>query len=125
MNMSAFNWSSIVGAVSSAVANSGVTTSQASNILGQIASTVVGNASSQVQTDLNQLMLLVNNPGALANSGPTIINKIETISGLPATVLPLLEALRTACTSASEDPLKVAQLVAAIEQAVTQQTSIF
>lgn len=122
--MAGFNWSSVVSAVSNAVSTSGVTTSQATSILGSIASSVVGGVSSQVQSDLSQLMLLVNNPTALAASGPTIINKIETISGLPATVLPLLEALRAACTSPPEDALKVAQLVAAIEQAVSQQTSI-
>lgn len=123
--MAGFNWSSVVSAVSNAVANSGVTSSQATSILGNLASQVIGNVSSQVQTDLNQLMLLVNNPAALAQSGPTIINKIETISGLPATVLPLLESLRTACTTPPENALQVAQLVAAIEQAVSQQTNVF
>ena len=122
--MTGFNWSTIVSAVSSAVASSGVTSAQATGILGQIASQVVGGVSSQVQADLNQLMLLVNNPGALAQSGPVIINKIETIGGLPATVLPLLEALRAACAATQENPLQVAQLVAAIEQAVSQQTSV-
>jgi len=123
--MGSFNWSSIVSAVQSAVTNSGVTAGQATSILGSVASSVIGSVSSQVQTDLNQLMMLVNNPAALLASGPTIVNKIETIQGLPASTLPLLEALRVACQKSPPDSLAVAQLIAAIEAAVSQGTSLF
>jgi hypothetical protein len=53
---------------------------------------------------------LVNNPAAYTASAPTIINQIESISGLPPAVLPLLEELR-----AAKDPLVISQLIAAIE----------
>jgi hypothetical protein len=108
----------IFSALTAALANSGVTGSAATSVLASVAGSMVGSVANQVNQDLNQLMSLVNNPAALAASGPTIINKIETINGLPATVLPLLEQLR-----AATDPLKIAQLIAAVESTVNSQSS--
>ena len=109
-------FSALVGAINT----SGITSTQATSILSSVAGTMTGSISTQVNQDLTQLMSLVNNPAALAASGPAIITKIETINGLPATVLPLLENLRKAT-----DPLQIAQLIAAVESTVNAQSSIF
>src|SRR5580704_4753118 len=106
----------IFTALTQALSNAGVTGTSATNVLASVAGTMVGSVSSQVNQDLNQLMALVNNPAALAASGPAIITKIETINGLPTTVLPLLENLRKAT-----DPLQIAQLIAAVESTVNAQ----
>jgi hypothetical protein len=108
----------IFTALTQALSNAGVTGTSATNVLASVAGTMVGSVSSQVNQDLNQLMALVNNPAALAASGPAIITKIETINGLPTTVLPLLENLRKAT-----DPLQIAQLIAAVESTVNAQSS--
>lgn len=110
----------IFSALVGALQNSGITGSQATSVLASVAGTMTGSISAQVNQDLTQLMALVNNPAALAASGPAIITKIETINGLPSTVLPLLESLR-----ATTDPLKIAQLIAAVETTVNAQSSIF
>lgn len=112
------------GQILSALQTNGVTGTSATNVLSSIASSITGSVSSQVQQLLTQLMTLTNNPQALAATGPQIVTKIEGISGLPATVLPLLEQLRTACTAAPENALQVAQLIASIESAVSAQTSV-
>jgi hypothetical protein len=109
-------FTALVGALSSA----GVTGTSATSVLASVASTMTGSIATQVNQDLAQLMSLVNNPAALAASGPAIITKIETINGLPASVLPLLESLRKA-----SDPLAIAQLIAAVESTVNSQTSLF
>lgn len=106
-------FSSIVTALSESGASSSTIATAISSI-GQALNTV----SSQVSTKLNALASLVNNPQAYAAAAPGIINAIESINGLPATVLPLLETLRT-----STDPLKIAQTIAAIEAMVSAQTS--
>jgi hypothetical protein len=65
---------------------------------------------SQVDSKLSSLATLVNNPTAYAAASPGIINEIEGISGLPPTVLPLLEELR-----AAKDPLIISELITQIE----------
>ena len=80
---------------------------------------MVNSVASQVNSKLATLATLCNNPAAYAGASPTIINQIEGIAGLPPSVLPLLETLRTAT-----DPLKIAQTIAAIEQEVSAQTSV-
>jgi hypothetical protein len=81
--------------------------------------TVMNSTSSQVSQKLNTLAMLCNNPTSYAAAAPTVINEIEGVTGLPAGVLPLLETLR-----AANDPLKIAQTIAAIEAEVSAQTSI-
>lgn len=110
----------IFSALLGALQSSGITGTQATSVLASVAGTMTGSIATQVNQDLAQLMALVNNPAALAASGPAIITKIETINGLPATVLPLLESLRS-----TTDPLKIAQLIAAVESTINSQTSIF
>lgn len=110
----------IFSALVTALGNSGVTGAQATSVLSSIGTSIAGSMSTQVNQDLAQLMSLVNNPSALAASGPAIITKIETINGLPATVLPLLENLRKAT-----DPLQIAQLIAAIESTVSASAGLF
>jgi hypothetical protein len=108
----------ILSALVSALSTAGVTGTSATSVLSSVAGSMVGSVSTQVNQDLNQLMALVNNPAALAAAGPAIITKIETINGLPTTVLPLLENLRKA-----GDPLQIAQLIAAIETTVNAASS--
>jgi hypothetical protein len=109
----------IFTALVNALSTAGVTGTSATSVLASVAGTMIGSISTQVNQDLAQLMALVNNPAALAASGPAIITKIETINGLPTSVLPLLENLRKAT-----DPLQIAQLIAAIESTVNAQTSV-
>jgi hypothetical protein len=104
------------GSIISALTTSGNTSAIPSVIsaLGSLNST-----STQTNARLNQLAVLCNNPPAYANAAPAIITAIEGISGLPPSVLPLLETLRTA-----GDPLKIAQSIQAIEAMVSASTSI-
>lgn len=117
---SSFNFNSLLTALSSA----GVTGSSATSVLSSLAGSMSGSIATQVNNDLTQLMALVNNPAALLATGGAIVTKIEAINGLPTTVLPLLESLRQACSVPPENPLEIAQLIAAIEQAVSAQSSI-
>jgi len=56
---------------------------------------------------------------AYAAAAPEIIIKIESIPGVPTTVLPQLQELKVAV-----DPLQVSQLISQIEAMVAAQTSI-
>ena len=105
----------IFGAISSALTaagQSGLIPTVFTSIGGMLNTT-----SSTVTAQLNTLASLCNNPAAYAQAAPTIINQIEGTPKLPPSVLPLLEILRTA-----NDPLKIAQAIAAIEAEVTQQS---
>ena len=93
---------------------SSLTASGASSTVIASAMSALGGAlhtvSSQVNSTLASLATLVNNSAAYATAAPEIINQIEAVSGLPATVLPLLEELRTA-----KDPLIISELITQIE----------
>ena len=115
----------ILTALMQGLSTAGVTGTTATSVLSSVAGSLAGSVSSQVNADLNQLMALVNNPAALMATGGAIVTKIESINGLPTSVLPLLENLRLACATPPEDPLKIAQLISAVEQIVNAQTSIF
>lgn len=112
------------GSLLAALQSNGVSDSTASNVISSVASSLVNNVSSKVQTNLTQLAALTNNPAALASTGPQIVSKIEAISGLPSTVLPLLEQLRAACAANPPNALTVAQLIANIESMVSAETSV-
>jgi hypothetical protein len=100
---------------------SALTAAGQSNIIPTVVSALgsLNSTSSQVNAQLNQLAVLCNNPAAYAASAPTIITKLETIPGIPASVLPLLETLR-----APSSMLMVAQTIQAIEAEVSAQTNI-
>ena len=115
----------ILTALMQGLSTAGVTGTTATSVLSSVAGSLAGSVSSQVNADLNQLMALVNNPAALQATGGAIVTKIESINSLPTSVLPLLENLRLACATPPEDPLKIAQLISAVEQIVNAQTSIF
>lgn len=117
---SSFNFNSLLTALSS----SGITGASATSVLSSLAGSMIGSIATQVNGDLTQLMALVNNPAALQATGGAIVTKIEAINGLPTTVLPLLESLRVACATPPENPLAIAQLIAAIEQMVSAQSSV-
>lgn len=109
----------ILGSLLSGLQAAGLSATQIPSIMSSVAGNLVGGVSSQVNADLTQLMALVNNPAAYSAASPGIITKIESINGLPTTVLPLLESLRNAAT-----PLQVAQTITSIEAIVSAQTSI-
>jgi hypothetical protein len=111
--MSGFNF----GTLLSALQNSGVSASQVTSVLSSVAS--FNNVSSQVTAQLTQLAALLNNMPAYQAAAPEIIIKIESIPGLPTTVLPQLQELK-----AATDPLMVSQLISQIEAMVAAQTSV-
>ena len=111
--MSSGTFGSLISALTSAGASPSVITSAVS-ALGSL-----NFVSSKVNADLNQLAVLCNNASAYAGAAPAIITSIEGINGLPASVLPLLETLRSAT-----DPLKIAQTIQAVEAEVSAQSSI-
>lgn len=101
--------SGIFGTLLTSLTASGASSSTIASAFSSLGS-VLNTTSSQVNTRLNALASLVNNPAAYAAAAPTLITEIEGISGLPSQVLPLLETLRQAT-----DPLKIAQTIQAIE----------
>jgi hypothetical protein len=111
--MGSFNFGSLL----TAAQNAGITGTTLTSLISSVGS--LNSVSSQVDSNLTQLAALLNNPSAYAAAAPTIITKIESINGVPATVLPLLEKLRT-----TTDPLQVSQLISQIEATVAAQSSI-
>lgn len=111
--MAGFNFGSLL----TALQNSGVTPGQIISTISSVSS--FNSVSAQVNSQLTQLGSLLNNMSAYATAAPEIITKIEMIPGLPTSVLPQLEKLKT-----TSDPLQVAQLISAIEAMVSAQTSI-
>lgn len=111
--MSSFNFGSIL----TALTNSGVTGTQLTSVLSSVSA--FNSVSAQVTSQLTQLGALLNNPAAYQAAAPEIIIKIESIPGLPPTVLPQLQELKVAT-----DPLMVSQLISQIEAMVAAQTSV-
>lgn len=111
--MASFNFGSLL----TALTNSGVTGTQLTSVLSSVSS--FNSVNSQVTAQLTQLGALLNNSAAYAAAAPEIIVKIESIPGLPSTVLPQLQELK-----AATDPLQVSQLISQIEAMVAAQTSV-
>jgi hypothetical protein len=84
--------------------------------LSLVGSTFSNNVSTTLTPMLNQLQMLP--PGSAAAN--QIITNAETIAGLPTTVFPMLEKLRTV-----SDPLEFQQYIAAIETMVANATQSF
>jgi hypothetical protein len=111
--MASFNFGSIL----TALTNSGVTGTQLTSVLSSVSA--FNSVSAQVTAQLTQLGALLNNIPAYAAAAPEIIIKIESIPGLPTSVLPQLQELKVAT-----DPLQVSQLISQIEAMVAAQTSV-
>jgi len=113
--MAGINFGSLLTALTNTA--SALTPTQVTSVLSSFSA--FNTVSAQVNSQLTQLGSLLNNMAAYAADAPLMIQKIEMISGLPTSVLPLLEKLKT-----TADPLQVAQLISAIETMVAAQTSI-
>ena len=111
--MASFNF----GTLLTALTNSGVTGAQLTGVLSSVSA--FNSVSAQVTAQLTQLGALLNNMAAYVAAAPEIIIKIESIPGLPTSVLPQLQELKSAT-----DPLQVSQLISQIEAMVAAQTSV-
>lgn len=111
--MASFNF----GTLLTALTNSGITGPQITSVLSSVSA--FNSVSTQVTAQLTQLGALLNNPAAYAAAAPEIVIKIESVPGLPTSVLPQLQELKS-----STDPLQVSQLISQIEAMVAAQTSV-
>lgn len=100
--------------LTNALSSAGVNASSIPSILSGVAS--FNSVSSKVNALLNQLAADSASPAAVAG----IVTEIEEIPGVPPSVIPLLETLRTPGIS----QLQVFQSITAIEAAVSQANSV-
>jgi hypothetical protein len=105
------SWTNLITALTTA----GVSTTTIPNIIQSIGG--LNSVSSKVTAELNQLAVNMNNPDVVKQ----IVINIESTPGVPSTVIPLLENLKTPGVS----PLTVIQTISAIEQAVANANSLF